>query len=210
MLVVPAAGAGAQAQDVSGSVDLGNSLQYGNTSYTVSYSYPSTAEVGNNFTIALTLHVNAFTGLVEYITNYGFVAEVFINGLVLQGTVSGNENLTLLYPGSSWGPNNVTIPLTENNTGLAKGESANATVSVTLQDTVYYGGQQLNVYVTEPRMQGHAGGFLVSNAVSPVTSSNPGPGAGSSYLPYAALTVVGAALVLWAAVWPRRPESPNR
>ena len=208
MLLVPGLSAYGEVQNATSTVTIGNTLQYGNTSYSVKCSYPSTAEVGSNLTISVTLHVNSLTGLVEYITNYGLVAQVFIGSQVLEGSVFGAENATFLYPGSSWGPNNITIPLTADNTGLAKGDSANATLGITLRDSVFYGGQGLNVYVTEPPMQGVAGGLLVQNAMTSTRTSTTASYAGQAYVLYAALVVAGAALMLGAALWPRRPSSP--
>jgi len=206
ILLIPALGAHAEVQVTSGTAQLGNTLQYGNTSYSVKYSYPSTAEVGSNLTITVTLHVNSLTGLVEYITNYGLVAEVFIGSQVLQGSFSSTQNSTFLYPGSSWGPYNITIPLTANNTGLAKGNSANATLSVTLQDNVFYAAPQLNVYVTEPAMQGVAGGLLIQNPVTSTSTSTTTSSTGQTYLPYLVLVAAGAVMMVGAALWPRRPR----
>src|SRR5579863_7284542 len=72
----------------SGSLQLGNTLQYGATAYSVEYSYPSTAEVGTNLTIALTLHVDSLTGLVEYIYNYQLIATVFVGANAIDGNAS--------------------------------------------------------------------------------------------------------------------------
>src|SRR5271169_4530523 len=207
ILLIPVLGAHAAVQDTSGTVQVGNSLQYGTTSYSVKYSYPSTIDVGSNLTISVTLHVNAFSGLVEYVTDYKLAAEVFIGGEALQGSVAGSQNASFLYPGSSWGPNNVTIPLTAADTGLATGKSANATLCVTLPDSVYYGGQQLNVYVTEPAMQGEAGGLLIQNPVTSTSTSSTVSGGAQTFLPYVILLVAGAAMMVGAALWPRGPGS---
>ncbi len=197
----------AEVQYTSGAVQLGNTLQYGSTSYSVKYSYPSTAEVGTNLTISVTLHVNSLTGLVEYITGYGLVADIFMGNQHLQGSVSSGQNSPFLYPGSNWGPENITIPLTADNTGLSIGASANATVSMTLEDTVYFGGQQLNVYITEPGMQGAAGSLVVQNAVTSSSTSATGTGSGQTYVLYITLVVAGAVLMLGAVLWPRAPRS---
>jgi hypothetical protein len=210
ILLVPVTGALAQAQDTSGTVQLGNALQYGNTSYSVKYSYPSTAEVGTNLTITVTLHVDSLTGLVEYTTNYGLVAELFVGSQHLEGSVSSTQNATFLYPGSYWGPNNITIPLTANNTGVVQGESENATLSITLRDSVYYGGQQLNVVTTEPRMQGLVGSLVIQNSVTSTSTSTTASGTGQSYVPYAILAGAGAVLMLGAVLWPRGPPQGRK
>jgi hypothetical protein len=205
ILLIPALGANAQVQNASGTATLGNSLQYGNTSYSVKCSYPPTAVVGSNLTITVTLHVNSLTGLVEYITNYGLVAQVFVGSQVLEGSALSTANATFLYPGSSWGPFNITIPLTANNTGLAKGDSANATLGITLRDSVFYSAPQLNVYVTEPAMQGVAGGLLIENPATSTSTSTTNSHIGQTDVLYAALVAAGAVLMLGAALWPRRP-----
>jgi hypothetical protein len=164
--------------------------------------------VGTNLTIAVTLHVNALTGLVEYLYDYRIVANVYVGTQrVLNGSVNG-VYLRFLYPGSTWGPNNVTIPLTEANTGLAKGESANATVTITLGDTVWIAGPQISLYLTEPAMQGSAGSLVVQNAVATTSTSANGQGAGQSYLPYA-LIASGVVLVLLVVFLPRGHRSPQ-
>src|ERR1017187_7398895 len=68
--LIPIHGAHAAVQMTSGSVQLGNTLPSGSTSYTVSYSYPATAALGNNVSISLTLHVDSLNGNVEYLTDY--------------------------------------------------------------------------------------------------------------------------------------------
>jgi hypothetical protein len=206
ILLARGLGAYGQVQETSGVVQLGNTLQYGTTSYSVMCSFPSTADVGTNLTITFTLHVNSFHGLVEYVTNYRILAGVFIGSQHLQGLSSSTQNSSFLYPGSTWGPNNITIPLTANNTGLARGQSANATVSITLQDGIYYGGQ-LIVYTTEPAMQGVAGGLVIQNTAATSSSTSTISSTSQAYVPYAILAAAGAVMMVGAALWPRSPRS---
>jgi hypothetical protein len=213
VLLLSFQGVNAAVQTTSGATaQLGNALTYGNTSYVVYYSYPSTAEVGTNLTIALTLHLNAFTGQAEYITGYALEAQIFIGADELHSTLfgpSGFNASSFLYPGASWGPNYLTFPLTENNTGVAKGESVNASVNVILRDTPYYGVPVLG-YLTEPAMEGQAGSLLIQNAVasSSTSTSTSGQGSGQALLPYA-LLASGAVLMVAAVVMPRGPKSPR-
>jgi hypothetical protein len=194
--------AGANLPVVSGQTQIGNTLVYGTTSYTVYYSYPSVAQVGRTLNVSLSLHVNQFGGVVEYTTQYSLEAHLFVGTNVLQSTVQGppgfNET-SFLYPGGTWGPNNFTFPLTESNTGLASGESTNATLSVTLSDTVFYG-FPYNLYRTEPSMTGSVGSILVQGggATSTSTASAPGSGGRIAFVPYA---LVGAGAVLMAAAF---------
>jgi len=208
ILLIPVQNIDAAGQNVSGTTRLSNTLTYGTTAYSVDYLYPSQIETGTNLTIAVTLHVTALTGLVEYIAAYRIIVNVFIGAHhFLNGSLSSGVNSPHLYSGSSWGPNNVTIPLTADNTGLAKGESANATLSVTLQDSLWYGLPRF-VTETEPAMQGQAGSVVIQNSVpsSNGSATGQGAGAGQTYLPYALLTS-GAALMLLAVFLPRGPRS---
>lgn len=88
--------------------------EYGNSSFTVIYSFPKTVIWGTNFSINTLFEVNQLNGLDEYIGSYGLVASVSgPNGYVAMGRVMGGAttNGILLYAGSHWGPMNVTAPL---------------------------------------------------------------------------------------------------
>jgi hypothetical protein len=213
MLLIQVQRTQATIQTNSGTVELGNTLEYGTTAYSVAYSFPSTVAVGTNLTIALTLNVDSLTGLVEYIIHPQLNAKVFIGANVLTSIVSLSNSSRTLYPGSSWGPNNVTIPLTAQSTGLAVGASDNATVSVTLEDEVYYGGGGvfqggLNTFGTEPPMEGAAGSVLVQNlaATSSSTTSGANTGQTQTVLPYT-LLASGVVLMLVVVVIRRWPQS---
>jgi hypothetical protein len=189
---------------------MGNNLPRGTTAYVVYYSYPSTVDVGTNLTIALTLHVNSLTGLVEYLINYDLEVHVFIGTSVLTGSVtSGNESLPL-YPGGNWGPNDVVIPLTAANTGLAEGQSTNATIGITLRDFVFYGIPFLT-YSTEPAMQSQAGSVIIQNVPASTSTTTTGQAAGQTYVPYA-LLASGVVLMVSALLLPRgpRPSQPDQ
>jgi hypothetical protein len=217
LLLVSSQGVRAAVPTTSGVTQtIGNTLVSGTTSYNVHYSYPSVAQVGTNLTISLALHVNAFTGRIEYITDYSLEAQVFIGTQELNQTVFGPAGLnssSFVYPGATWGPNNFTFPLTEANTGLTKGQSDNATLEITLRDTTYIG-VPFNQYLTEPAMQASGGGFLVQDAVASSTtgSSSSSHSSGQTTLSYALLVagvifvVAGVIFVVAAAVIPRSPR----
>jgi hypothetical protein len=199
----------AQTQMETGSATVGNTLQNGVTSYDLEYTHPTVAQVGQNLTIEATLHVNQFSGQVEYIAAYTLLAEVFIgdNYLSANTTVAAGPNY--LYPGGNWGPLNLTVPLTATDTGIPTGSSVNATVSLTLSDYVYVGIPYLT-YVTEPPMTGQAGSVIIQNDVATVTtSSNQGSGSGngSSTTAYVLLGA-GVVLMVFAVVLPRGPKAP--
>jgi hypothetical protein len=196
----------AAVQITSGTTHLSSSLAYGNTSYSIDYSYPSKAEVGKNLTVTIVLRVDSLTGLAEYLVNYKVVVNVFLgtqhllSGFIQGGSVLGGANSTILYPGGRWGPNNITIPLTAENTGVSKGQSANGTLSITLQDNVWYG-RPLNLYFNEPATQGQAGSIVIENQAESTT----GQSTGQTYLPYA-LLASGAVLMTLAVVMRRGPQ----
>jgi hypothetical protein len=210
-LLVPIQGAHATVQSTSGSVSLGNILPSGVTSYTVDYTYPSTATVGTNLTISLTLHVNSLSGNIEYVTNYKLLEFLYIGSqLVGNSAIKSPLNASYLYAGASWGPNNVTIPLTAANTGLATGQSANASLSITMQDEVFYATTvYVGYYQSEPAMEGQAGEFLIQNVVpsssTSTSTSTSSQNSGQSYVPYA-LLASGAVLMVLAVALPRRPQ----
>lgn len=207
ILLIPAQGVRAVGPLVSGSTQMGNSLEYGTTLYSVDYQYPSTVQVGSNLSIALTLHVVAMTGIVEYAAEQRIIVHVFLASQApLNGSIITPSGAEYLYPGSTWGPNNVTIPLTESNTGLAKGASVNASVSITLQDEVWYG-VPLSFITTEPAMEGQGGSLIIQNQVPSNNGSASGGSTFQTYLPYA-LLASGAVLMLFAVVLPRGPRSP--
>jgi hypothetical protein len=191
----------------SGNVSLSNILEYGNTQYSVEYSYPSVAQVGSNLTITLTLTVVSQTGLVDFTTSYDLLVDVFVgNEPPLTGSINSNLTSPNLYQGARWGPNNVTIPLTAANIDLSKGQSANATVGITLEAGVYYD-PPIDTAETQPAMQGQAGALVIQNGVHTIGSSV-GAGAGQSYV---TLTLVssGVVLIVIAVLLPHRPKPPS-
>ncbi len=207
--LVPVQNAFAAAPVTSGTLQLSNVFTYGNTAYAVDYSFPSTAKVGTNLNITVTMHILSLTGTIEYITNYRIIVDVYIGTLLVQnGSVASAVNASYLYPGATWGPNNVTIPLSAGNTGLALGQSANASVKIIMQneDYIHYFAQF--VAVTEPAMQGYAGGLLIQNVPASTSTSVTGPSSGQTYLPYA-LLASGAVLMLLAVVFPRVARLPQ-
>jgi hypothetical protein len=213
IFLAPITSVSADTQITSGTAQVSNALEYGNTVYSIEWSYPSTAQVGTNLTIAVTLHVISLNGLVEYVAQYGLYVYVYIGTHVLNNSVSAGVQAgsisagvpMFLYPGATWGPNDVTFPLTENNTGIAKGQSTNATVTIRLGDTVWVGGQALAIYLTEPPMQTAAGGLVIQNQVASASTSTTGQGTTQNYLPYV-LLVSGAVLILLVGILTREPR----
>jgi hypothetical protein len=190
---------------------IGNVItNYGTTSYVIYYSYASVANVGTNLTISLTLHVNQFTGYIEYIQGYSLGLRLFVGKSSLQETVNGPEGLNrTLYPGATWGPENFTFPLNESDTGVTPGTSENATLAVTLSDTAWFG-EPWNIFMTEPPMETQAGSLIIQNQpTSSTTSASTATrsGGSQSLLLYALLASV-AVLIVAAALILRRPRPP--
>lgn len=186
---------------------MGNTLDEGVTSYNVYYSYPSVAQVGTNLTIDLSLHLNQFEGQVEYINGYSLKAQLFVGQDVLTQSVYGPPGFNYLFPGATWGPENMTFALTEADTGVALGTSVNATLAVTLEDTVFYGVPE-NGYESEPPMEAQAGSLIIENQVATSTTSTSTTTQSSALtiLPYA-LVGSGAVLMAAAVLLPRGPRS---
>jgi|SRR5712692_4594149 len=116
---------------------LAASNKLGNGTYSVSYNYPSQVDVGSNFTTHVSLKVDELNGLQELTFQYQVTVQLGLpNGSGMIQAVSGTAPL---YPGAIWGPKNVSIPITEANTGLSSGQIANATVVIRLGITTYVG-----------------------------------------------------------------------
>jgi hypothetical protein len=192
---------------------IGNDIPgIGTTSYVVRYSYPSMALVGTNLTVSLTLHLNQFEGEVEYIDKYAMELQLFVGASVLSETINGPvaQNASL-YPGAEWGPENFTLPLTESGTEVAPGTSENATLMVTLEDSVFYYGlgaiEGMGLYEeTEPSMQASAGSLVIANLpTSTLANHSTGSGGVEINLPYYLTAgVAGLGLVLGVGFWLRR------
>jgi hypothetical protein len=189
--------------DFIGPVAVSNKL--GNGTYTISYDYPSTADVGSNFTAHVSLVVNDLTGLQMLTYQYEITVQVGLsNGNGMLQLVSGTAPL---YPGAVWGPKNVTIPVTEANTGLSKGQQENATVTIRLGITTYIG-----YPFNQPRIQTMiptaklVGNLTVNDQVVTSQTSNGGnSGSGvnlAAFLPYLTLGA-GAFLVCLGVFFPR-------
>lgn len=188
---------------------VGNILNQGAggvTSYNVYYSYPSVAQVGTTLTIDLSLHLNQFSGEVEFIAAYSMKAELYVGTNLLEQTVLGPSQtnpFSFLYPGSTWGPEGFNFSLTEANTGVAPGTSANATLAVVIEDSPYYG-YPGNIFGTEPPMTAAVGSLIIenvaaNNATSTSTTTQSG---GPTLLPYI-LVASGVVMLITAVFIPR-------
>ncbi|MFI5420366.1 MAG: hypothetical protein ACHQ1H_05315 [Nitrososphaerales archaeon] len=131
-----------QSATISGNFQLAFDNQAGMSTYTISYSYPSTVVWGNNVTIVATVQINNLTGLELYLKDYGLTATILSsNGFsainqVLGGApaVSGPPSQqppgVNLYQGSRWGPLSIEIPITRAQFGNPGVASLNASISL--------------------------------------------------------------------------------
>lgn len=191
MMVSPAAHA--QAPSQTGSVQLSASGSYGQGAYTVKYSMPTSVRTGSNLTVTVTLVVDDLGGMYEYILGYYVAVYVYVDsGHVLNGRVGDSTVGDALYPGGHWGPYNVTIPVSTEDTGLSPGSSVNASVAISLQTGVWIA-YPFDYNVAQQPLQASAGSIIVDNGGSASTGA-------LSYLPYVAIVVgVGIFAVLLAA-----------
>jgi hypothetical protein len=207
ILLAPFQSLNAAVDVTSGTVHLGNTLTYGTTAYSIAYSYPTTAQVGKNLTIAVTLHVDSLSGAIEYISGYAIIAYVYVGAqLVGNSSAVSGRDAPFLYPGGTWGPRSVDIPLTSSNTGLSKGQSANATVSLILQNLDYVVNGRHLFYTNEPPVQAQAGSLLIQGEALSTTASTASQGGGQAYLPDALLASGAVLMLLAVALWPRSPR----
>jgi hypothetical protein len=167
----------------------------GNATYTVYYEFPSSVSVGSNFTAQVSLQVNGLAGLEEYLTNYELSVELGLPSG--QGLSQFQANTSPMYPGGIWGPRNITIPITQSDTGLSVGSSISASVTIRMSTTVHVG-YPLLTHVT------HTDAKSVGNVT--ITSGPPGGSStnGINGIYFSYFTVgVGCVLVSIAVIFPK-------
>jgi len=133
-LVQPASGQGFSKQ-----FEVTSQTYLGYVQLDVSYNASSTAVVGTNLTVSATVSVENLTGSELYVRDYVMVATLLCNDRS-ENTSLGSPLPTqrYLYQGASWGPFNVSIPLTEADTGLLPGQVTDATLTLNLITDIYF------------------------------------------------------------------------
>jgi hypothetical protein len=187
---------------VSGLTQSSYKSQYGQTTYSIDYEYPSSVSVGSNLTVQVTEHVVNMSGLEDYLSNYRLVVSVSVDAYhVLQGSVTGSIAGPRLYPGSRWGPIEIEIPVTEANTGLTRGMSINASVGFSIQDQAWYA-NPVGTYL--PELSQAAGGQvrIIDPTPDQVAQASP------NYLAYLLLGVGAVIVVVMLGL--RRGTNPLR
>lgn len=127
----------------SGSFQLSFQNLNGNSKYTISYSYPTSASWNDNLNVAITVFVNELTGVKEYVQDYSLILTISANngGAIVQRLHHGSAGVPAdyLYQGSHWGPINMTVPLNPSNFSASSQESLGASLSIQFIGNVQYG-----------------------------------------------------------------------
>jgi hypothetical protein len=168
----------------------------GYAQFTVSYNSSATATVGTNLTVSATVTVDALTGAENDVRDYVLLVILFCNDRSVNSSLgSSTPTQRYLYPGAFWGPLNFSIPLTEEDTGLSPGQTANASVTLRLITDVSYDSPAY-------RMSGYAPVFgdgstfvLIHNPGSPQAARGNETG---NVLPLTLFLIVGCGAVLLA------------
>src|SRR5712692_8478865 len=98
----------------------------GISTFTVFHHLPQHAEVGTTLIVPVKLYVANLTGLMSFLQDYTVTVSLRLsNGRSISGQAGVNstqaaENLGAgqLHAGQEWGPVNITMPLTQTNTGV--------------------------------------------------------------------------------------------
>ncbi len=176
----------------------------GKSTFTVYYHLPTQAQVGTSLTVPVKLYVADLTGLMSFLQDYTVQVTLNLNnGRVISGQVGVNstqaaENLGAgqLHAGQEWGPANITMPLTQGNTGLASGQQALGNVTLRVDADVWFN-QPINFFRPEGNQSG-IGYVLISNGVPSGSVPN-----------YAGFALLGTGVVLLAVSFVMRPRKPS-
>jgi hypothetical protein len=119
--------------------DVSSQSYLGYDKLTVSYNASATAVVGTNLTVGALVSVDNMTGSELYVRDYVLLVTLFCDDHTVKSSVgSPTPTQRYLYPGARWGPLNVSVPLTEEDTGLSPGQTANASVTLSLITDISY------------------------------------------------------------------------
>src|SRR5438132_7296636 len=171
----------------------------GTSGYTVFYYVPPTAKTGSNLNVSVLLYVDTLTGLKLYVRDYGLTVAV---DLGKGHTIIRSANVSIveqkwLYPGGRWGPLNISLPITEQDTGLAPGQAVRANVTISLLATIWYDSPIFN-YLPESG-DGRVGSVYVQG-VGPAVSGS------STIVPFLLIASGAALLVTRIVVFRGRPK----
>jgi len=173
----------------------------GTSGYTIFYYVPPTAETGSNLNVSVLLYVNTLTGLKIYVRDYGLTVAVDLgkgHTIIRSANVSVVEQ-KWLYPGGRWGPLNISLPLTEQDTGLAPGQAVRANVTISLLATIWYDSPIFN-YLPESG-EGRVGSVYVQGVGHAVSGS-------STIVSFLLITSGAVLLVSRVVIFRRRHNEP--
>ena len=169
----------------------------GYAQFTVSYNAPASAVVGTNLTVSAVVTVNDLTGAENDVRDYVLLVILFCDNHSVNGSQgSPTPTQRYLYPGAFWGPLNFSIPLTEGDTGLSPGDTANASVTLRLITDISYDspGYRLSGYAP---VFGDGSTFVLVQ--DPGTAGAASRGAAVQGVPLVPSLLVGCGVVLLAA-----------
>ena len=169
----------------------------GYAQFTVSYNTPASAVVGTNLTVSAVVTVNDLTGAENDVRDYVLLVILFCDNHSVNGSQgSPTPTQRYLYPGAFWGPLNFSIPLTEGDTGLSPGDTANASVTLRLITDISYDspGYRLSGYAP---VFGDGSTFVLVQ--DPGTAEAASSGAAVQGVPLVPSLLVGCGVVLLAA-----------
>ncbi len=206
LLVGSSANAARAASPLGSQVTLTNVDPNGQgvSTFSVYYSLPQQASVGSPLVVPVYLYVDNLTKLMVFLFDYSVQISVSLNnGKQISGQAGVNsteaaDNLGALqlHEGESWGPTNVTIPLTPSNTGLAQGQEALGTATLTVNADVWFN-EPINFYRPQAN-QTSIGNVVFANG----TPSGPQPN-------YLGFVLVGLGAVIVAATVITRRKKPS-
>lgn len=130
-----------QSSLVSGSFVSSFPSQYGNSEFTVIYSFAKNLKWNSNFSINCLVEINDLTGLKEYVLSYALVTTIYgSNGVAIMGSTLGGypNSLNYLYSGSHWGPLSVTTQINRTAFSNPGAETFSASVSLEFIAQVQY------------------------------------------------------------------------
>lgn len=178
--------------------------------FTIFYqALPLQVTIGTGLVIPVKLYVDNMTKLMSFLQDYNLTLTLTLSsGKTLSGKagVSANqaaENLGALqlHAGQSWGPSNITMPLTEANTGLSQGQESVANATLRLDADVWFN-QPINFFRSEAN-QTSIGSVVVADG----TPAGPSP----NYVGFGLLASGVIVLVVSLVVrWRRSSSAPAR
>jgi len=150
----------------------------GTGTFNVFYNLPQQVQVGTNVTVPIKLYVDNLTVLMSFLQDYNVSVSLSLsNGNQISGQVgvtaaeaATNLGALQLHAGQTWGPVNITLPLTPANTGLSPGQEVLANATLNLHTDVWFV-QPVNGSRPESS-QSHVGYAIITDGVPPGSQPN--------------------------------------